>query len=91
MTEERKGHGNKKHLQILLSPHRGELFINHIKEDVGTKPTAWIREMIYNYLKKTLPKDVYNEAEKKDEADWQQTVQNRLEGRGLSKLLNTIR
>ena len=32
MTEERKGHGNKKHLQILLSPHRGELFNNHIKE-----------------------------------------------------------
>ena len=90
MSEAKKGHGNRKHLQILLAPHRGKLFIDHMKEQ-ETKPTAWIREMIYDYLKKVIPKDVYKEAKRKDDLDWQQTVQNRLEGRALSKLLNSVR
>jgi hypothetical protein len=91
MTTEKRGHGNRKHLQILLSPNRGELFIKHMKEELDEKPTAWIREMIYTYLKKNIPKEIYNEAEQKDNDEWQQTVQNRLEGRALSKLLKTIR
>ena len=90
MSEAKKGHGNRKHLQILLAPHRGKLFIDHMKEQ-EIKPTAWIREMIYDYLKKVIPKDVYKEAKRKDDLDWQQTVQNRLEGRALSKLLNSVR
>jgi len=91
MTTEKKGHGNRKHLQILLSQNRGDLFVKYIEKELGQKPTAWIREMIYNYLKKTLPKEVYDEAEQKDNDEWQQTVQNRLEGRALSKILKTIR
>ena len=47
--------------------------------------------MIYKYLEENMPKEVYNEASEKDEAEWQQTVQNRLEGRALSKILKTIR
>ena len=90
MTTEKRGHGNRKHLQILLSPNRGELFIKHIKEERDEKPTAWIREMIYTYLKKNIPKEIYNEAEQKDNDEWQQTVQNRLEGRALSKIINSI-
>ena len=91
MTTEKRGHGNRKHLQILLSPNRGKLFADHVKEKLKSKPSAWIRDMIYDYLQKTLPSDVYNEAAQKDEAEWQQTVQNRLEGRALSKILKTIR
>ena len=91
MTTEKRWHGNRKYLQVLLSPHRGDLFLKHVKEELKTKPSAWIREMIYKYLEENMPKEVYNEASEKDEAEWQQTVQNRLEGRALSKILKTIR
>ncbi len=91
MTTEKRGHGNRKYLQILLSPHRGQLFVDHIVKDLKKKPTAWIRDMIYDYLKKTIPPEIYNEAEQKDTAEWEKTVQNRLEGRALSKILKTIR
>ena len=91
MTTEKRGHGNRKYLQVLLSPHRGDLFLKHVKEELDTKPSAWIREMIYKYLEENIPKEVYNEASEKDKAEWQQTVQNRLEGRALSKILKTIR
>ena len=47
--------------------------------------------MIYKHLEKVLPSDIYKEAARKDEEDWQQTVQNRLEGRALSKIINSIR
>ena len=91
MTTEKRGHGNRKHLQILLAPNRGELFIKHISEELGVKPSAWIREMIYQYLENKIPKEIYNEAARKDEEEWQQTVQNRLEGRALSKILRTLK
>ncbi len=84
-----KGHGNRKHLQILLAPNRGKLFIDHA-EELGMKPTALIRRLIYEYLRKNTDKEIYNEALKKDEKDWEQSVQNRLEGRALSKLLKSI-
>jgi predicted ArsR family transcriptional regulator len=84
-----KGHGNRKHLQILLAPHRGKLFVEHA-ETLEVKPTALIRHLIYEYLRTNTDKDIYNEALKKDEEDWKQSVQNRLEGRALSKLLRSI-
>jgi len=85
-----KGHGNRKHLQILLAPNRGKLFIEYAENTAGVKATALIRELIYEYLRKHVDKDVYNEALAKDEDDWKQSVQNRLEGRALSKLLKSI-
>ena len=90
MEAEKKGHGNRKHLQILLGRYRGELFSSLMKQK-KIKPSAWIREMIYKHLEKVLPSDIYKEAARKDEEDWQQTVQNRLEGRALSKIINSIR
>tara|TARA_B100000519_G_C13930761_1_gene291303 strand:+ start:294 stop:572 length:279 start_codon:yes stop_codon:yes gene_type:complete len=89
MSTAGKGHGNRKHLQILLAPHRGELFLKHA-QDLETKPTALIRHLIYEYLRKNANKEEYNKALAKDEEDWQQSVQNRLEGRALSKLLRSI-
>ena len=89
MSSPNKGHGNRKHLQILLAPNRGKLFIEHA-ESLNVKPTALIRHLIYEYLRKSTDKDAYAEAQKKDEEDWQQSVQNRLEGRALSKLLRSI-
>lgn len=90
MGEDKRGHGNRKHLQILLGRYRGELFSSLMKKK-GIKPSAWIREMIYKYLETELPAETYKNAADKDDEDWQQTVQNRLEGRALSKLLNSIR
>ena len=97
MEEPKKGHGNRKYLQILLAPHRGKLFIEHVEslketeDETAPRPSAFIRDMIYEYLKKTLDKDIYQEALEKDQLEWEESVHNRLEGRALSKLLNSIR
>ena len=90
MNETSKGHGNRKYLQVLLSPHRGALFVEHIEKEMDVKPSAWIREMIYTYLSKNIDKTVYAEAKELDEKEWKQAVQNRLEGRALSKLIKYI-
>ena len=90
MSDKKKGHGTRKHLQILLSEHRGKLFIQLMKEQ-GIKPTNWLRDAVYKFLEENAPKELYLEAKSKDDAEWQKVVQNRLEGRALSKLLNTIR
>ena len=84
-----KGHGNRKHLQILLAPNRGELFVKHLEEQ-NIRPTAFIRELIYNYLSSNVDKQEYKEAKEKDDNEWKQSVQNRLEGRALSKLVRSI-
>ncbi len=84
-----KGHGNRKHLQVLLAPYRGKLFIDHL-ESKNIKPTAFIRQMIYDYLSSNLPAEEYQEAKNKDDDEWQQSVQNRLQGRALSKLVKSI-
>ena len=89
MSQPSKGHGNRKHLQILLAPYRGKLFIEHA-ESLEIKPTALIRHLIYEYLRKNIDKEAYTEALHKDEEEWKQSVQNRLEGRALSKLLRSI-
>ena len=85
-----KGHGNRKHLQILLAPNRGKLFIEHAENTLGVKPTALIRDLIYEYLRQNVDKEAYNNACASDKEDWDQSVQNRLEGRALSKLLRSI-
>ena len=90
MSEKKKGHGTRKHFQILLSEHRGNLFIQLMKEK-GVKPTNWLREKVYAFLEEEAPQDLYLEAKQKDEIEWQQVVQNRLEGRALSKILKSIR
>ena len=51
MSEKKKGHGTRKHFQILLSEHRGNLFIQMMKEK-GIKPTNWLREKFMLSLRK---------------------------------------
>tara|TARA_R100000152_G_C6605529_1_gene61183 strand:- start:139 stop:429 length:291 start_codon:yes stop_codon:yes gene_type:complete len=90
MSEKKKGHGTRKHFQILLSEHRGDLFIQMMKEK-EVKPTNWLRDKVYEFLEKEAPSELYAEAKQKDDIEWQQVVQNRLEGRALSKILKSIR
>ena len=85
-----KGHGQRKYLQLLLTPNRGQLFIDHAKS-LDIKPSALARDIIYEYLSETIDESSYSQAKDSDENIWQQSVQNRLEGRALSKLLKSIR
>ena len=85
-----KGHGDRKYLQILLAPHRGELFFE-LAEEMEEKASALARDIIYEFLEVNADKNKYKESKDSDETAWKQSVQNRLEGRALSKLLKSIR
>ena len=77
-------HGNKSYFQILLDPNRAGL-IMELSEQAGVKPTAWIRDALYEVLKRKLPSSVYDEALAKDEVTWRETVRKRVEGRLKNK------
>ena len=85
-----KGHGQRKYLQILLEPSRGELFFK-MAEANGEKASALARDILYAFLEVNADKKAYKQAKESDENTWKQSVQNRLEGRALSKLLKSIR
>ena len=87
----KKPHGNKKYYHVLIDINRGELFDKYIREQLRLKPTSWIRDIVYKFLQDNIDKEEYNKALKKDEENWNQAIQNRLQGRALSKILNTIR
>ena len=42
-------HGNRVYIQVLLEPFRGELFMQEANAQ-GIKPSALIRQLVYNYL-----------------------------------------
>jgi hypothetical protein len=73
-------HGNKSYFQILLDPNRADL-VMQLSDQAGVKPTAWIRDALYEVLKRKLPSSVYDEALAKDEVTWRETVRKRVEGR----------
>ena len=62
MSEKSKGHGNRKHLKVLAAPNRAELFINYCKNVLKKKPSAILREILYEYLEKVIPEKQYLEA-----------------------------
>ena len=84
-----KGHGTRKSIQVLVPQNRAKLFKQEM-EAMGTKPSAWIRDVIYSYLENSLPAEIYEEAKEKDDSDWRQSVDNRLQGRAMSKLIRLI-
>jgi len=77
-------HGNKSYFQILVDPNRAELIMQQA-EKAGQKPTAWIRDALYEVLKRKLPSSIYDEALAKDEVTWRETVRRRVEGRLKNK------
>ena len=46
-------HGNRVYIQVLLEPFRGELFMQEANAQ-GIKPSALIRQLVYDYLAETL-------------------------------------
>ena len=73
-------HGNRVYIQVLLEPFRGELFIEEAKAQ-GIKPSALIRQLVYNYLAETTDEKTYCKALASDKQKWQDAVDSRLEGR----------
>ena len=87
----KKPHGNKKYYHVLIDINRGELFDEYIRTKLKIKPTSWIREVVYKFLQDKIDKEVYDEALRKDQENWNRAIQNRLQGRALSRILNSIK
>jgi|TARA_R100001163_G_C4932574_1_gene107882 hypothetical protein len=78
-------HGNRVYIQVLLEAFRGELFIEKAAT-LGIKPSALIRELVYEYLASVANENTYAEAKHNDEQKWQEAVEARLQGRLRSRL-----
>ena len=77
-------HGNRVYIQVLLEPFRGELFMKEADAQ-GVKPSALIRQLVYDYLAETIEEQPYLEALAKDKQKWQEAVDARLEGRAMNR------
>ena len=77
-------HGNRVYIQVLLEPFRGELFMQEA-EAQGIKPSALIRQLVYNYLAENTDEQTYCDALVNDKQKWQDAVDARLEGRAKNR------
>ena len=77
-------HGNRVYIQVLLEPFRGVL-ITQEAEAQGVKPSALIRQLVYDYLAENTEEEPYLEALTKDKQKWQEAVEARLEGRAMNR------
>ena len=77
-------HGNRVYIQVLLEPFRGELFMQEADAQ-GVKPSALIRQLVYDYLAENTEEEPYLEALTKDKQKWQEAVDARLEGRAINR------
>lgn len=77
-------HGNRVYIQVLLEPYRGELFMREADAQ-GIKPSALIRQLVYNYLAENTEEQTYCEALVNDKQKWQDAVDARLEGRARNR------
>jgi hypothetical protein len=82
-------HGNRVYIQVLLEPFRGELFMKEA-EAQGIKPSALIRQLVYDYLAETTEEQPYLEALARDKQKWQEAVDARLEGRAMNRRSKAI-
>ena len=77
-------HGNRVYIQVLLEPFRGELFMQEANA-LGIKPSALIRQLVYNYLAENTDEQAYCDALVNDKQKWQDAVDARLEGRARNR------
>ena len=77
-------HGNRLYIQVLLEPFRGEL-VMQVAEAQGIKPSALIRQLVYDYLAQHTEEKTYCEALVNDKQKWQDAVDARLEGRAKNR------
>ena len=81
-------HGNRVYIQVLLEPYRGELFMEEAAA-LGVKPSALIRDLVYDYLASMTNEEAYADAEMNDKKKWQDAVNARLEGRARNRRSKT--
>ena len=77
-------HGNRVYIQVLLEPLRREIFMQEA-DALGIKPSALIRQLVYDYLAENTEEQPYLEALTKDKQKWQEAVEARLEGRAMNR------
>jgi len=77
-------HGKRVYIQVLLEPNRGELFLTEA-EALGVKPSALIRQIVYDYLAEKCNMNAYVNALTSDKEEWQASVNARLEGRAIKR------
>ena len=82
-------HGNRVYIQVLLEPFRGELFMQEA-EAQNIKPSALIRQLVYNYLAENTDEQAYCDALVNDKQKWQDAVDARLEGRAKNRRSRVI-
>ena len=82
-------HGNRVYIQVLLEPFRGELFMQEANAQ-GIKPSALIRQLVYNYLAENTDESDYCLALMSDKQKWQDAVDARLEGRAKNRRSKAI-
>ena len=80
-------HGNRVYIQVLLEPNRGELFLQDC-EAAEIRPSAKIKEMVYDYLASELESDEYWDAAVLDRLKWREAVESRLKGRAEARRRN---
>ena len=83
-------HGNRVYIQVLLEPFRGELFKKEADAQ-NMKPSALIRQLVYNYLAENISEEDYCEALTKDKQKWQEAIDSRLEGRAEARRLKSLK
>ena len=76
--------GYRLYFQVLLEENRGKLFIAEAERN-NKKPAAFMREIIYDYLKRTQDKAAYQNAVVEDQKLYRNGVNSKLVGRWLSK------
>lgn len=75
-----KRHGNKRHFQVLLDPHRAAL-LEGIAAERGVRPSSLMRDLLYSAAKRLSGASEYGLAEAEDAAVRRQSIQNQVRAR----------
>ncbi len=76
-------HGNKIYKQILIDP--GKYILLEKLAGNEKKVSALIRKILYEWIESQVDKSEFQAAEALDNALWQQTILNRIDGRKKNK------
>ena len=79
---------NKYIVQVLLPSARGTYFVEHVEEKLEKQVSAFMRELIFNYVESICTKKEYAELKGQDDAEWEQAVQNRVIAKQNNSILN---
>ena len=77
-------------IQVLLSPARGKSYVNYVEDELGQQPSAHLKELVFKFLEEQFPEDEYKEIKEKDDANWKDIVERRIEGKVLVKIDSLI-